>query len=124
MLLIALSFNAHDINMPTKNLINTNMENKKASALHYKVFVVKRPGVNRDPKMPAGHDDLKWVTNTATLIYGEKDAVLVDCFLTVDQTQTLADSIKASGKNLTTVLFPGKRILRIPVIRQAFTCPL
>jgi len=102
-LLFALSFKALGINMPTKNLINTAVENNKASTLHYKVFTVKRPGVNRDPKMPAGHDDLKWVVNTATLIYGEKDAVLVDCFLTVDQTQTLVDSIIASGKNLTTI---------------------
>ena len=30
---------------------------------------------------PPGKEDLAWVTNTVTLIYGERDAVLVDTFL-------------------------------------------
>lgn len=69
-------------------------------SLQYKVFTVKRQGVNRDPNMPAVPENLKWVVNTATLIYGERDAVLVDVFLTIDQTQYLIDSIAATGKNL------------------------
>jgi glyoxylase-like metal-dependent hydrolase (beta-lactamase superfamily II) len=40
---------------------------------------------------------------TATLIYGARDAVLVDGFLTVAQGDALADWIKAHGKNLTTI---------------------
>jgi glyoxylase-like metal-dependent hydrolase (beta-lactamase superfamily II) len=43
------------------------------------------------------------VTNTATLIYGEHDAVVVDTFATVDQNQQLVDWITKSGKNLTTI---------------------
>ena len=38
-----------------------------------------------------------------TLISGERDAVLVDTFLTTEQSQTLLDWVVASGKNLTTV---------------------
>jgi glyoxylase-like metal-dependent hydrolase (beta-lactamase superfamily II) len=42
-----------------------------------------------------------WVANSATLIYGERDAVLVDTFLTRDQNAELADAVAAAGKNLT-----------------------
>ena len=36
-------------------------------------------------------------------IYGERDAVLVDTFLTTEQSQTLLDWVVASGKNLTKI---------------------
>jgi glyoxylase-like metal-dependent hydrolase (beta-lactamase superfamily II) len=39
----------------------------------------------------------------ATLISGERDAILVDPLMTIDQGRALADWIAASGKNLTTV---------------------
>jgi glyoxylase-like metal-dependent hydrolase (beta-lactamase superfamily II) len=39
----------------------------------------------------------------ATLIYGKKDAVLVDAYMTVKQADALADWVAASGKNLTTI---------------------
>jgi glyoxylase-like metal-dependent hydrolase (beta-lactamase superfamily II) len=41
-----------------------------------------------------------WVANSSTLIYGERDAVLVDTFLTIDQSQALQNWVVASGKNL------------------------
>jgi glyoxylase-like metal-dependent hydrolase (beta-lactamase superfamily II)/cephalosporin-C deacetylase-like acetyl esterase len=74
--------------------------NHETQTLHWKLFTVKRPGLVRDPNMPAGGDDLKWVVNSSTLIYGKRDAVLVDVFLTIDQSKALADSIAATGKNL------------------------
>ena len=74
-----------------------NSENK-APPLRYKVFTVTRPGLNRD--VPPGKESLMWVANSATLIYGERDAVLVDTFLTVEQCNGLADAIVASGKAL------------------------
>ena len=43
---------------------------------------------------------LLWVANSTTLIYGEQDAVLVDTFLTVEQSNGLADAIVASRKAL------------------------
>ena len=44
-----------------------------------------------------------WVANSSTLICGERDAILVDTFLTTEQSQTLLDWIVASGKNLTAI---------------------
>ena len=69
--------------------------------LQYKVFTVRRPGLNRDPNMPLTSDGLKWVANSATLIYCEHDAVLVYCFLTINQSKQLIACVNASGKNLT-----------------------
>jgi glyoxylase-like metal-dependent hydrolase (beta-lactamase superfamily II) len=66
--------------------------------LAYRVFTVTRPGLNRD--VPPGKESLQWVANSSTLIYGEHEAVLVDTFLTVDQSNGLADAIAASGKTL------------------------
>ena len=43
------------------------------------------------------------MANSSTLIYGERDAVLVDTFLTIDQSQALLNWVVASGKNLTTI---------------------
>jgi glyoxylase-like metal-dependent hydrolase (beta-lactamase superfamily II) len=37
------------------------------------------------------------------VIYGERDAVLADTFLTTKQSQTLVDWVVASGKNLTAI---------------------
>jgi glyoxylase-like metal-dependent hydrolase (beta-lactamase superfamily II) len=67
--------------------------------LEYRVFTSKRPGLSRD--LPPGYESLAWVANSATLIYGERDAVLVDTLLTIDQNVQLADQIAATGKNLT-----------------------
>src|SRR6201991_5056205 len=68
--------------------------------LNYKVFTSTRPGLTRDPNMPAGLEDLKWVPNSSTLIYGKKEAVLVDVFLAIDHMKELIDSIAATGKDL------------------------
>ena len=52
-----------------------------SSALDYQVFTVTRPGL----RVPPGHEALAWVANSATLIAGDRDAVLVDTFLTIEQ---------------------------------------
>lgn len=44
-----------------------------------------------------------WSPITATLITGERDAVLVDALMTAEQADRLADWVAASGKDLTTV---------------------
>lgn len=67
--------------------------------LKYKVFFSKRQGVNRT--VPAGQDDLKWVPTSSTLIYGEKDAVLVDTQLTIPAINELVAWTVASGLNVT-----------------------
>ena len=61
----------------------------------------KAPGLVRD--LPPGKEELMWVANSSTLIWGERDAILVDTFLTTDQSQTLLDWVLASGKNLTAI---------------------
>jgi glyoxylase-like metal-dependent hydrolase (beta-lactamase superfamily II) len=71
------------------------------SDLQWDVVTIKRPGLTRD--LPAGKEELMWVANSATLIYGKSDAVLVDTFLTIEQSRTLLDWVVASGKNVTAI---------------------
>ncbi|KAI2997878.1 hypothetical protein CBS147346_8500 [Aspergillus niger] len=70
-------------------------------SLNYKVFSSTRPGVNRST--PAGRDHLKWVPTTSTLIFGQRDAVLVDTQLTKAAAKDLVDWVVGTGKNLTTI---------------------
>ncbi|KAF5012807.1 hypothetical protein FDECE_1096, partial [Fusarium decemcellulare] len=70
-------------------------------SLQYKVFFSKRASATRTG--PVGHEHLKWVPTTSTLIYGSKDAVLVDAQLTSDAAHELLDWVVASGYNITHV---------------------
>jgi glyoxylase-like metal-dependent hydrolase (beta-lactamase superfamily II) len=74
------------------------MPQTASSSLQYDTLCVRRPGLTRD--LPPGAEDLQWVANTATLIFGGRDAVLVDTFLTVDQNQQLVDWVNAHRRNL------------------------
>jgi glyoxylase-like metal-dependent hydrolase (beta-lactamase superfamily II) len=65
------------------------------------VTTVKRAGLSRD--LPSGNPDLMWVANSSTLIYGERDAILVDTFLTAGQSKTLRDWVVSRERNLTTI---------------------
>lgn len=98
----------------------------------WKVLTVKRPGLTRD--LPPGTEDLQWVANSSTLISGERDAILVDTFLTAEQSQLLLDWVSASGKNLVAIYvthghgdhffglapllerFPGARAVALPEV--------
>ena len=53
--------------------------------------------------LPPDLDRRVWSPISATLITGERDAVLVDAVMTSGQAAELADWIVAAGKNLTTV---------------------
>jgi glyoxylase-like metal-dependent hydrolase (beta-lactamase superfamily II) len=75
--------------------------NASNNNLQWDVLTIKRPGLSRD--LPPGKEELMWVANSSTLIYGERDAVLVDTFLTTGQSQALLDWVVASGKNLTAI---------------------
>ncbi len=66
--------------------------------LQYDTLSVRRSGLTRD--LPPGTEELQWVINTATLIFGERDAVLVDTFLTIEQNQQLIDWVKTHDRNL------------------------
>jgi glyoxylase-like metal-dependent hydrolase (beta-lactamase superfamily II) len=86
--------------------------------LQWKLFIRKRASATQG--VPPGKDDLKWVANTTTLIYGEQEALLVDTFLSDAQTAELAEWISATGKRLSTIYithghpdhFYGLKLLR------------
>jgi len=69
--------------------------------LNWKLLTKKRAGVTQG--LPPGKEELAWVTNTVTLIYGETDAILVDTFLSVQHSKELVEWLVESGKNLTTI---------------------
>ncbi|MBP0495132.1 MBL fold metallo-hydrolase [Roseomonas indoligenes] len=73
----------------------------RAQRLHWDLFIRKRQSATSG--LPPGLEGLSWVANTATLLWGEQDAVLVDTFLSDAQTTELADWIEAKGKALTTI---------------------
>ena len=92
-----------------------------ADQLKYRVFTATRPGLT--PDIPAGYESLAWVANSATLIFGRRDAVLVDTFLTLDQSVQLADEVAASGKNLTYVYIThghGDHFFGLGALKQRF----
>lgn len=68
-------------------------------ALSYAVRTAVRQGVTRD--LPHGPEDLQWVANSATLIYGERDAVLVDTFTSIEQNAELVEWVASFGRDLT-----------------------
>src|SRR5882762_1657263 len=53
--------------------------------------------------VPPGKEDLAWVTNTVTLVYGQSDAVLADTFLSEQHSKELLDWVVEGGKNLRTI---------------------
>ena len=53
---------------------------------------------------PEGPGDLPtWSPSSATLIYGDRDAVLVDTLITYDQVDALADWIGTKGRRLSRI---------------------
>src|SRR6202023_3610694 len=89
-----------NVSQPKKELTMTALDTTNTD-LRWDVLTIKRPGLTRD--LPSGKEELMWVANSSTLIYGERDAVLVDTFLTIEQSKTLLDWVVASGKNLTAI---------------------
>ena len=77
------------------------MSTTASATLKWDVLVTNRQGITRD--LPPGKDQWTWVPTSATLIFGQRDAVLVDAFLTVEQATKLVEWVAASGKNLTTI---------------------
>ena len=69
--------------------------------LNWKLLTKKRGSSTQG--LPPGKEDLAWVTNTVTLIYGERNALLADTFLSLQHSQELTDWLAESGKDLTTI---------------------
>ena len=70
--------------------------------LQYDVYVT--PGIPIvTPDRPPNVTETFFQAMASTLIHGERDAVLVDAFLTVKQAGALADWVASKGKDLTTI---------------------
>src|SRR4029077_20300456 len=70
--------------------------------LNWNVFVTPGvPTVTSD--LPPGTKQLMWSPISSTLIYGKRDAVRGNAFITVEQADALARCGAASGKNLTPI---------------------
>jgi glyoxylase-like metal-dependent hydrolase (beta-lactamase superfamily II) len=77
-------------------------ESTKPTLLKWDVFVT--PGIRIVTKdAPPGVRETFFQATASTLIYGIKDAVLVDAYMTTKQATALADWVASKGKNLTTI---------------------
>lgn len=92
------------------------------SELTFDTLLARREGVTRD--LPEGDNaDLRWVTNSATLILGERDAVLVDTFTTIEQNRTLIEWITEHDRRLTHIYLThghGDHVYGIGQLLEAF----
>jgi len=74
----------------------------QSEPLKWEVFVT--PGIPiAQAQRPEGVDETLFQAMASTLIYGTRDAVLVDAFMTVKQATALADWVASKHKNLTTI---------------------
>ena len=65
--------------------------------LKWDVLVTKRQGLSRD--LPPGKEQWMWVPTSVTLIFRQRDAVLVDAILTIEQARapTSTNQFLSSG---------------------------
>src|SRR2546430_6927428 len=78
------------------------VETRDTPPLNWDVLVT--PGIPiATSDLPPGLKQAVFQAIASTLIYGKRDAVLVDAFMTVKQADALVDWVAASGKNLTTI---------------------
>jgi glyoxylase-like metal-dependent hydrolase (beta-lactamase superfamily II) len=95
---------------------------RRPSVLMFDTFVAPSVRVVTND-LPPGQSVRMWSPITATLISGERDAVLVDPLMTIEQGRALADWVAASGKNLTTVYIThghGDHWFGLGVIRERY----
>lgn len=99
-------------------------------ALQWDLFIRQRASATQG--VPPGKEALTWVANTVTLLYGERDAVLVDTFMSDAHTRELIEWIEAHDRRLVAIyvthghpdhFFGLKRLIdRFPGVR-AFAPP-
>ncbi len=90
--------------------------------LEYLVHVApQKPVTGGD--FPPGEDREMWSPTASTLIFGERDAVLVDPLLTIQESRALADWVVATGKNVTAIFVThahGDHFFGAPAILERF----
>jgi glyoxylase-like metal-dependent hydrolase (beta-lactamase superfamily II) len=73
-----------------------------SSHLHLDVFVMPyKPIVGLIA--PMGEGEATWPATSVSLISGERDAILIDALLTLEDAGRVVDWIRATGKNLTAI---------------------
>jgi|SRR5215469_14467184 len=91
------------------------------SGLSYDVFVAPEKPFVAPP--PAVGDPPAWDPTTSTLIFGDRDAVLVDPLMTVQEGAALADWVALHDRQLTTIYIThghGDHYLGMPVVLDRF----
>jgi len=77
---------------------------QKVANTHLKWDVFVTPSIPVvAPDIAPGEHERPWPPISSTLIFGLRDAVLVDSFITLEQARAQADWIASMGKNLTTI---------------------
>src|SRR5262245_13766132 len=102
------------------------------SELKWELLTKKRNSSTQG--IPPGKEPLAWVTNTVTLIHGERDAVLVDTFLSAQHSRELVDWVVERGKKLVAIYvthahgdhYFGLKLLldRFPKAKAVATAPV
>src|SRR6266498_4636683 len=104
------------------NKLMTEVATRGEIPLNWDVFVAPGiPMVTSD--LPPRTTQGTWSPISSTLIYGNRDAVLVDAFITVEQADALVDWVAASGKNLTTIYVThghGDHFFGAGIVRERF----
>jgi glyoxylase-like metal-dependent hydrolase (beta-lactamase superfamily II) len=91
------------------------------SSLGYDVFVAPEKPFTAPP--PAVGDAPAWDPTTSTLIFGARDAVLVDPLMTVRESAALADWVALHDRDLTTIYIThghGDHYLGLPIVLDRF----
>ena len=78
------------------------LTSSEAEPLKWEVFVTRGIPIAQAER-PRGIKETYFQAMASTLIYGQRDAVLVDAFMTVEQASALADWVASKKKNLTTI---------------------